>query len=70
MRLCEIQEKASEFQEKARAGMVAFRRKRRNGKNVGQFGLLGNYYNAFFSLFERPLAPLKNSQVATCEFFM
>jgi len=45
-----------EFQEKARAGMAAFR-KRRNGK-FDQFGLLGNYTTPFFSRFERALASL------------
>jgi len=45
-----------EFQEKARAGLVGFRRKRRNGKNVGQFGPLRDYYDACISRFERALA--------------
>jgi len=41
----------AQIQEMARAGMAAFRRKRRNGRKVGQFGLLGKYYDAFIFVF-------------------
>jgi len=61
VRLREFQEKVREFREKARAGMVAFRRERRNGKNVGQFGLLGNYYDAVFFAFRAPIGTLKKN---------
>jgi len=64
MYLREFQEKASKFQEKARAGMVAFRRDRRNGKNVGQSGPLGNYYDACFFAFRACIGTLKKT--ATC----
>jgi len=50
-----------EFQEKARACMVAFRRKRRNGKNVGQFGLLGNYYDAFIFAYRARIGIFKKN---------
>jgi len=63
MYLREFQEKASEFQEKVRAGMVAFRRKRRHGNNVGQFGPLKNYYDACFFAFRRALAPFKKMRL-------
>jgi len=61
MRLRKFQEKASEFQEKARAGMVAFHRKR-NGKNVSQFGRLGIITTPLFSRSERTFAALKKPQ--------